>query len=413
MERKRQRGKARRKDGEASAWLGFARRVVAAHHLVARRRRPALRTTGALPLSWRGDKAAATSTTSMASFIPATSLVVHLPSSSPLCPSLSFGSRLAQRRPHPPSQPRHKGPTSSLTRPSDYSSDPQHEHDAESYDMHHMARADSRTRLEPAPDSECDDGGDEGAQRPRKGRYRASGLGLEASRVPCATAQLPAPTSTPTSQSVLTTPAGYSLPPGAGAAGMAPPPQQFQVLPSQPLQHAAYPPTSAPISSTPPPPRPARPAVAPTNGFTTVPLNDMNPLRSGANSPSQGHGSSASRSRNPSKLGFLPLGAGSSSTLDHSPDDPEKRAGRAGHPGGNGRRSPSWDRLGNGDAERAEWENFNPANSKVQRLRFAEGDAGKTKVSGDEWRSLEPRAPPPLPQPKLTPPVLPPLSLAP
>ncbi|WOO85247.1 Mechanosensitive ion channel protein Msy1 [Vanrija pseudolonga] len=211
----------------------------------------------------------------------------------------------------------------------DYSSDPQHDHDAESYDMHHMARADSRTRLEPAPDS-------------------------------------------------------YSLPPGAAgaaaaAAGTAPQPAAFQVLPSRPLQHAAYPPTAAPISSTPPPPRPVNPNAHPS-GFTTVPLNDMNPLRSGANSPSQGHGSTTSRSRNPSKLGFLPLGAGSSSTLDHSPEDPEKRAGRAGAHG-NGRRSASWDRLGTPDAERAEWENFNPANSKVQRLRFAEGDAGKTKLS--------------------------------
>ncbi|KAL1410413.1 hypothetical protein Q8F55_004424 [Vanrija albida] len=196
----------------------------------------------------------------------------------------------------------------------DYSSDPQAEHDAESYDMHQMARADSRTRLEPAPDS-------------------------------------------------------YSLPPGAGAV---PPAPAFQVLPSQPLQHAAYPPTAAPISATPPPPRPLNPS-----GFTTVPLNDMGPRSSSRTNSPAGNGSGGARSRNPSRLGFLPLGAGSSSTLDHSPEDPEKRGGRPKHM----HRSSSWDRLGTPDAERAEWENFNPANSKVQRLRFAEGDAGTTKLS--------------------------------
>ena len=42
-----------------------------------------------------------------------------------------------------------------------------------------------------------------------------------------------------------------------------------------------------------------------------------------------------------------------------------------------GSRTGSWDLLG----EKAEWEEYNPAQASVENLRFAEGDVGTTKVS--------------------------------
>lgn len=40
-------------------------------------------------------------------------------------------------------------------------------------------------------------------------------------------------------------------------------------------------------------------------------------------------------------------------------------------------RPGSWDLLG----DKAEWEEYNPAKSSVENLRFAEGDVGTNKVS--------------------------------
>lgn len=46
-------------------------------------------------------------------------------------------------------------------------------------------------------------------------------------------------------------------------------------------------------------------------------------------------------------------------------------------------RPGSWDLLG----DRAEWEEYNPAQASVENLRFAEGDVGTNKV-GHQWCKL-------------------------
>jgi hypothetical protein len=106
--------------------------------------------------------------------------------------------------------------------------------------------------------------------------------------------------------------------------------------------------------------------------YTSIPLNDESPSsarpsrstspnRSGANTPNSGRKKPWS---------FLPMhGATASGHMTPSGDSEKKRP--------KNRRNQSWDLLG----DRADWEEYNPAKASVENLRFAEGDAGTTKVS--------------------------------
>ena len=62
----------------------------------------------------------------------------------------------------------------------------------------------------------------------------------------------------------------------------------------------------------------------------------------------------------------------SSVSLEDGQDINEKKQKRP-----KNHRAGSWDLLG----DRAEWEEYNPAQASVENLRFAEGDVGTTKVS--------------------------------
>ncbi|GFZ43630.1 hypothetical protein JCM24511_01350 [Saitozyma sp. JCM 24511] len=106
--------------------------------------------------------------------------------------------------------------------------------------------------------------------------------------------------------------------------------------------------------------------------YTSIPLNDESPSstrpsrstspnRSGANTPNGGRKKPWS---------FLPMhGATASGHTTPSGDSEKKRP--------KNRRNQSWDLLG----DKADWEEYNPAKASVENLRFAEGDAGTTKLS--------------------------------
>jgi hypothetical protein len=91
------------------------------------------------------------------------------------------------------------------------------------------------------------------------------------------------------------------------------------------------------------------------------------PINSGANTPS-GSGNSKK------KWSFLPSPTG------HSFENGMNEKNQSGRSTPRGGRRPgrpgSWDLLG----ERAEWEDYNPAQSSVDNLKFAEGDVGTNKV---------------------------------
>jgi len=97
-------------------------------------------------------------------------------------------------------------------------------------------------------------------------------------------------------------------------------------------------------------------------------VNDgLPPPRSGANTPS-GSGNSKKR------WSFLPTSAGSKEAFDGN-EKPSSGANTPKRPKGP-HRVGSWDLLG----ERAEWEEYNPAQASVDNLKFAEGDVGTNKV---------------------------------
>ncbi len=145
--------------------------------------------------------------------------------------------------------------------------------------------------------------------------------------------------------------------------------------------HAPYlnPPQAA---ATPPLSRnryPPSPYTAPRQEYTTVPLRDASspvplpsqsgrgtpsPLPSGANTPN----GSGNRKK---PWNFLPM---HSSTASLNGDDEKRKRPKA-------HRTGSWDLLG----ERAEWEEYNPAQASVENLRFAEGDVGTNKVGFLSW----------------------------
>ncbi|BEJ12039.1 hypothetical protein CspHIS471_0204990 [Cutaneotrichosporon sp. HIS471] len=115
--------------------------------------------------------------------------------------------------------------------------------------------------------------------------------------------------------------------------------------------------------------------------FTTVPLNDtfsssLPPSRSGSTAPVLPQ-SNQPVPRTRSKLGFIPLtgtndtsAAASTISVDTPGVNEKPVRPRLGHS-----RRGSWAEFSN------EWESFNPANAKDERLRFAEGDVGKTRLS--------------------------------
>lgn len=127
--------------------------------------------------------------------------------------------------------------------------------------------------------------------------------------------------------------------------------------------------------------------------YTNVPLNDhatsrehlspnpglydanFGPPRSGANTPS-GSGNSKKR------WSFLPTPKaspmGNGNTFDNGGVNEKAQSGASTprRPKG-AHRAGSWDLLG----DRAEWEEYNPAQASVDNLKFAEGDVGTNKVS--------------------------------
>lgn len=123
--------------------------------------------------------------------------------------------------------------------------------------------------------------------------------------------------------------------------------------------------------------------------YTTVPLNDhatsrenlnpvgtsgdfLPPVGSGANTPS-GSGNSKK------KWSFLPnMQHGNTNSFENGGINEKAASGRSTPRRPKHQHRPgSWDLLG----DRAEWEEYNPAQASVENLRFAEGDVGTTKVS--------------------------------
>jgi len=154
---------------------------------------------------------------------------------------------------------------------------------------------------------------------------------------------------------------------------------------------------------TPPPPAPTTdqhrvhyppsPYMVQEQTYANVPLNDhatsrehlspnpgyggdvnFAPPGSGANTPS-GSGNSKKR------WSFLPTSAANNKYGDGgmnekgSPGTSTPKRPRGPH------RVGSWDLLG----ERAEWEEYNPAQASVDNLKFAEGDVGTNKVCPPSW----------------------------
>lgn len=185
----------------------------------------------------------------------------------------------------------------------------------------------------------------------------------------------------------------YPLPPGAstpqppnpmqGAGGdllptRAAPTPPFSFAPPSHSSHSNIQPEYPPI------PRPERsaastPARAPRDEFTTVPLHDDSYADQQIGNGS-GANAQAAHGRPRSKLGFAPLRhlggqaespmptpGGSQSSFDNASPPNEKRPKMK-------KRSSSW-------GNELEWEAYNPATAKDERLRFAEGDAGTTRVS--------------------------------
>lgn len=126
--------------------------------------------------------------------------------------------------------------------------------------------------------------------------------------------------------------------------------------------------------------------------YTTVPLNDhatsrenLNPNPTGhhvdANFAPQGSGrNTPSGSGNSKKRwSFLPGTQQPSPSFENGGMNEKAQSGRSTPRRPRGmQRGGSWDLLG---ADRAEWEEYNPAQASVENLRFAEGDVGTNKVS--------------------------------
>lgn len=186
-----------------------------------------------------------------------------------------------------------------------------------------------------------------------------------------------------------------SLPPGASTPQ---PPQPMlasggDLVPSRaaPLPPFSFAPQSHSGHSTPQPDyppvtRPERSAAStpvrlPKEEFTTVPLNDDLPYGTHEIGNGPGANAHAAHGRSRSKLGFAPLGSigghldhpshtpagGSTSSFTPSPpNEKHEKRPKIRH------RNSSWNEL--------EWEGYNPATAKNERLRFAEGDAGTSRV---------------------------------
>jgi hypothetical protein len=149
---------------------------------------------------------------------------------------------------------------------------------------------------------------------------------------------------------------------------------------------------------TPPPPAPTTdqhrvhyppsPYMVQEQNYATIPLNDhatsrehlspnpgygndvLPPMNSGGNTP---QGSTNSKKR----WSFLPTSS-KAETFDHNNEKPSSGTNTPKRPRGP-HRVGSWDLLG----ERAEWEEYNPAQASVTNLKFAEGDVGTNKVSNN------------------------------
>ncbi|KAK4686237.1 mechanosensitive ion channel protein 4/5/6/7/8/9/10, partial [Tremellales sp. Uapishka_1] len=165
------------------------------------------------------------------------------------------------------------------------------------------------------------------------------------------------------SRSALHTPGeeGYSSHSLAGS-------QSQYYVPAPQAAATATPPSSLPTSHVHYPPSPylAKPGPKQGQDYTTIPLNSpyeatSSPMQSGRSTP---NGTKKHR------FSFLPM---HSSTSLENTSEKEKRPKAAS-------RSHSWDLLGGG-RDRADWEEYNLATSSVANLRFAEGDAGTTKLS--------------------------------
>lgn len=123
--------------------------------------------------------------------------------------------------------------------------------------------------------------------------------------------------------------------------------------------------------------------------YSTVPLNDhatsrenLNPINTSGNDANFGPPSGSGRNtpsgsgNSKKKWSFLPnmqqnnsYDSGAMNEKSQSGRSTPKRPKALHRPG-------SWDLLG----DRAEWEEYNPAKSSVENLRFAEGDVGTNKV---------------------------------
>ena len=111
--------------------------------------------------------------------------------------------------------------------------------------------------------------------------------------------------------------------------------------------------------------------------YSTVPLNDQ-PITPGTEYDASGRSTPNGATTGGSGGGkkktwsFLPMHSNASSLEQgHGggmSEKPKKRPKSS--------RNNSWDLLG----DRAEWEDYNPAQASVENLRFAEGDVGTTKV---------------------------------
>ncbi|RXK40282.1 serine/threonine protein kinase [Tremella mesenterica] len=119
---------------------------------------------------------------------------------------------------------------------------------------------------------------------------------------------------------------------------------------------------------------PPSPYMAKHQEYSTIPLNDQTPI-SGRSSPMptpvSGQSTPNGTGNKKKHWSFLPMHS-TPSSLEAGENINEKQKKRP-----KSSRNNSWDLLG----DRAEWDEFNPAQASVENLRYAEGDVGTNKLS--------------------------------
>lgn len=126
--------------------------------------------------------------------------------------------------------------------------------------------------------------------------------------------------------------------------------------------------------------------------YTNVPLNDhatsrenLNPINAGGDpnfGPPGGSGRNtpSGSGNSKKKWSFLPnmqqINTNTASFENGGMNEKAQSGRSTPRRPKNQHRPGSWDLLG----DRAEWEEYNPAQASIENLRFAEGDAGTNKV---------------------------------